>query len=182
MRIKTSLLLLFTLVALSATEKILYRDYQKGDVFPGIFFEDDCEHKQGVPCYVAVNLEAGPHAVIGYVSAELPHKLEPKEENAVRAKMSDPKKKGHFGYIKQVEVDRAFRRRGIGLRLVSDTLVKAPTVTPYVLAVALELIFRVKERKRSMRSWDLSRFWKKKNTPTYSPTTTRKEEHLKLRV
>ncbi|KAF4660901.1 hypothetical protein FOL47_006911 [Perkinsus chesapeaki] len=70
---------------------------------------------------------------------ELPHKLEPKEENAVRANMSDPKKKGRFGYIEQVEVDGAFQRRGIGSRLVSDTLAKAPTSTPDVLAVALEV-------------------------------------------
>ncbi|KAF4672829.1 hypothetical protein FOL47_011320 [Perkinsus chesapeaki] len=79
-----------------------------------------CEKRKfiGIPCLVAVHLDEGAHAVIGFISTTTPETLSKEEDAAVRAKMPDPKKKGSFGYIDQVMVSRDFRGRGIGSILV----------------------------------------------------------------
>ncbi|KAF4672827.1 hypothetical protein FOL47_011318 [Perkinsus chesapeaki] len=114
------ILSIVSIILLPSTADIEYRYYQPGDHFDSSYlFYWSCEaREEGIPCYVAVNLEEGAQAVIGFIWMTIPKTLSKEQDAAVRAKMPDPKKKGSFGYIDQVEVDSDFRGRGIGRSLV----------------------------------------------------------------
>ncbi|KAF4672828.1 hypothetical protein FOL47_011319 [Perkinsus chesapeaki] len=121
---------------LLATRAIEYRDYKRGDQFNNLLFNSECPGRKGIPCYVAVDTDKGPQAVIGFISMTIPKALTKTQDAAVRAHMRDPKKKGAFGYIDYVskdasrigdlidcvEVSSDFRRRGIGTKLVDYSI------------------------------------------------------------
>ncbi|KAF4671247.1 hypothetical protein FOL47_001591 [Perkinsus chesapeaki] len=112
----------FLSVVLVGGVKIAYRNYKKGDSCDDPIFKAVCPKKQGIPCYVAVNLDVKRNNVLGYIIMDIPARLSHEEEAAVRSKMSNPKKPGGFGYIKNVEVSEAFRGQGIGTRLIKYSI------------------------------------------------------------
>ncbi|KAF4674080.1 hypothetical protein FOL47_009759 [Perkinsus chesapeaki] len=91
------------LFTLTKAREIKYRDYKKGDKIdvPDFIF-DQCEFKESVPCYVAVDTDRGNNVVVGYISIKIPDDLDPQEREAVKKKMPNPTKKGIFGYIEDV--------------------------------------------------------------------------------
>ncbi|KAF4664491.1 hypothetical protein FOL47_005102 [Perkinsus chesapeaki] len=131
---------------LAAGTNISYRTYDRQDYCDNFLFELECLEITGIPCYVAVNGGLNSHEVVGYILMRIPEALSKKEEEAIRSKMSDPKKKGTFGYIASVEVSSGFRRRGIGTHLIRHSIDRARSVgnvlamTLYVMATNKDAI------------------------------------------
>ncbi|KAF4673428.1 hypothetical protein FOL47_010580 [Perkinsus chesapeaki] len=119
----SSVLLVFTVPGASYT----YRNYEDGDQCAGADIKKDCDDREGIPCYVAVNGPKEGHVVAGFIVMTMPRKLSKKEEAAVRAKLPDPEKKGIFGYINEVVKQRVYvsdghRGKGIGTTLMNHAI------------------------------------------------------------
>ncbi|KAF4662448.1 hypothetical protein FOL47_006238 [Perkinsus chesapeaki] len=90
------------LFVLSVTGDILYRNYEKGDYCDNALFSE-CEEELRIPCYTAVNLSKGHHAVVGFITMTVPDdSLPPEEQSAVKGMMPPPKKEGSLGFIDYV--------------------------------------------------------------------------------
>ncbi|KAF4662304.1 hypothetical protein FOL47_006326 [Perkinsus chesapeaki] len=130
------LCLVFFTFTLSSAENIAYRNYQEGDTFGRFPLEANCQDRPGIPCYVAVDLNMGANTVVGFIEMTIPDRLSKGSEAAVRSRMSDPKKKGRFGFINHVVVSKDYRRNKIGTKLVEYSI-ECGKKTSDILALAL---------------------------------------------
>ncbi|KAF4672047.1 hypothetical protein FOL47_000987 [Perkinsus chesapeaki] len=132
------LFLVIISLVLAAGLNLVYRSYQKGAYFTDRIFKLQCPKKKGIPCYGAVDLDVSPNNVVGFISMGILEELAKEEENAIRATLSDPAKKGRFGMIKLVEVSETVRGKGIGTRLLQYSIEQGRK-TSDILALALQV-------------------------------------------
>ncbi|KAF4651490.1 hypothetical protein FOL47_000359 [Perkinsus chesapeaki] len=124
----------FILFALQESEHIKYRNYEENDKFyKQSVLELYCQKAGDIPCYVAVDVDENPNAVVGFIATTIPYEIPEWEEADVRKKMpGDKKRNGVFGNIDYLEVVTDYRTKGIGSKLLEHSIHRGETTKKFL--------------------------------------------------
>ncbi|KAF4655322.1 hypothetical protein FOL47_009484 [Perkinsus chesapeaki] len=155
----------FILSGLVESKRIIYRSCEKRDTFYKqsalkLYCQEDTG---GIPCYVAVDLDAGPNAVVGFITITIPYDIPELEESDVRKMMpGDKKRKGIFGTIECFEVYPDYRGQGIGAELLQNSI-NHGTTTPNFLAMTVHVLRKDARAMGLYKRYDFVEVFKDEN-------------------